>query len=204
MPTIKTSGGKVLTTAGTGLPKVRCECCSPCSLYPAFPVLLEPDPEDEEAGYIQWTADTDNLPTSIDFYGTTLYKSGTGYGDTTNGVILEGEKWAVYIEGVRTERDYLISGGIADFFGDTYTVEWDTYTVTVTRSGCATWGGAFTPDGCPPGGVILTLEDTGWGVTAISLLPGGMAACYLFGAMKYPDSPQSSPTGSYGGTFTVS
>jgi hypothetical protein len=203
MPTIKTSGGKVLTTAGTGLPKVRCECCSPCSLYPAFPVLLEPDPEDEEAGYIQWTADTDNLPTSIDFYGTTLYKSGTSYGDTTNGVILEGEKWAVYIDGVRTERDYLISGGIADFFGDTYTVEWDTYSVTVTRSSCATWDGAFTPDGCPAGGVILMLADTGWSVQALSLTEGG-GPCYAAGAVKYPSTPESSPTGSYGGTFTVS
>jgi hypothetical protein len=204
MPTIKTSDGKVLTTAGTGLPKVRCECCSPCSLYPAFPVLLEPDPEDPEAGFIQWTADTDNLPASIDFYGTTLYKSGTSYGDTTNGVILEGEKWAVYIEGVRTERDYLISGGITDFFGDTYTVEWDTYTVTVTRSSCGAWGGAFTPGECPTGGVILKLADEGWSVQALSLTEGGMAACYLEAAVKYPSTPESSPTGSYGGTFTVS
>jgi hypothetical protein len=198
MPTIKTSGGAVLLKSG----KVSCGCCSGCQTYPAFPVLLEPDPEDPEAGFIQWTADSANLPTSIDFYGTTLYKSGTSYGNTTNGVILEGEKWAVYIEGVRTERDYLISGGIADFFGDTYTVEWDTYTVTVTRSSCATWGGAFTPDGCPAGGVILTLADEGWSVQAVSLTEGG-GPCYAAGAAKYPDTPESSPTGSYGGTFTV-
>jgi hypothetical protein len=203
MPTIKTSGGKVLITTGTGPPMVRCECCSSCSLYPAFPVLLEPDPEDEEAGYIQWTADTDNLPASIDFYGTTLTKSGTGYGDTTNGVILEGEKWAVYIDGVRTERDYLISGGIVDFFGDTYTVEWDTYSVTVTRATCGVWSVSFVADGCHSGIVTLTLADEGWSVSALSLTEGG-GPCYTAGAAKYPDTPESSPTGSYGGTFTVS
>jgi hypothetical protein len=202
MPTIKTSGGKVLTTAGTGLPKVRCECCSPCSLYPAFPVLLEPDPEDEEAGFIQWTADQLNLPGMIDFYGTPLERSGWGYGDTTNGVILEGEKWAVYIYGVRTEQDYLISGGITDFFDNIYMVEWDTYTVTVTRSSCATWNGAFVADGCHSGSVILTLADTGWSVQAVSLTEGG-GPCYGAGAAKYPDTPESSPSGSYGGTFTV-
>ena len=200
MPTIKTSGGAVILKGG----KVSCGCCSSCQTYPAFPVLLEPDPEDPEAGFIQWTADSANLPASIDFYGTTLTKSGTSYGNTTNGVILEGEKWAVYIDSVRTERDYLISGGITDFFGDDYTVEWDTYTVAVTRSSCATWGGTFVADGCYSGGVILTLADEGWSVQALSLAEGG-GPCYGYGGTKYPDTAENTPTGLYGGgTITVS
>ena len=198
---------KIITTEVDGQIKVSCECCSPgCETYPAFSVLMEPDPEDPEAGYIQWTADSANLPDSINFYGTTISKSGTSYGNTTNGVILEGEKWAVYRNGSRTEKDYLISGGIDDFFADQYTVTWpkdseNNYTTVVTRTSECSWNSSFIADGCAFGGAILSLDDYGWTFSALSL-GGGGGPCYGYGGAKYPN-PLNSPTGSWGG-ITVS
>lgn len=188
---------KIITTDVDGQIKVSCECCSVCPTYPAFPVLMDP-----EAGYIQWTADSANLPDAINFYGTTLSKSGTSYGDTTNGVILEGEKWAVYRNGSRTEKDYLISGGIDDFFADQYTVTWPNYSTVVTRASECTWGSSFVPDGCPTGSAILTLHDNGWwfAVLSVGSLGGG---CYTYGGTKYPN-PLNSPTGSWSNEITVS
>ena len=193
---------KIITTEVDGQIKVSCECCSlGCETYPAFPVLMEPDPEDPEAGYIQWTADAANLPDAINFYGTTLSKSGTSYGNTTNGVILEVEKWAVYRNGSRTEKDYLISGGIDDFFADQYTVDFDGYSTVVTRTSECSWNSSFIADGCAAGGAILSLDDIGWIFSAISL-GGGGGPCYTYGGAKYPN-PLNSPTGSWGG-LTVS
>jgi len=194
--------GQVITTEVDGQIKVSCECCSTgCETYPAFPVLMEPDPDDPDAGYIQWTADPANLPNSINFYGTTLSKSGTSYGDATNGVFLEGEKWAVYRNGVRTEKDHLISGGIKDLFLDQYTATWpkldetENYTVTLIRTNC-TWNAPFIADGCGSGGAELEITDQGWSFSAVSLTSGG-GPCYGYGDGKYPDYPQNDPTGTW-------
>ena len=193
---------KIITTEVDGQIKVSCECCSlGCETYPAFPVLMEPDPEDPEAGYIQWTADSANLPNAINFYGT-LTKSGTSYGDTTNGVFLQGEKWAVFRNGSRTEKNYLISGGIDDFFADQYTVDFDGYSTVVTRTSECSWNSSFIADGCAAGGAILSLDDIGWIFSAVSLSSGG-GPCYTYGGVKYPN-PLNSPTGSWGGDITVS
>lgn len=203
---------KIITTEVDGQIKVSCECCSSgCETYPAFPVLMEPDPDDETAGFIQWTSDSANLPDAINFYGTTLSKSGTSYGDTTNGVILEGEKWAVYRNGSRTEKDYLISGGIDDFFADQYTVTWpkdseNNYSTVVTRTSECTWNSSFVADGCPIGFAILSLHDNGWNFTAASFLSGGLSgggSCYLYVGGIYPN-PLNSPTGSWSNEITVS
>ena len=199
---------KIITTEVDGQIKVSCECCSlGCETYPAFPVLMEPDPEDPEAGYIQWTADSANLPDAINFYGTTLSKSGTSYGNTTNGVILESEKWAVYRNGSRTEKDYLISGGIDDFFADQYTVTWpkdseNNYSSVFTRTSECSWNSSFIADGCAFGGATLGLDDIGWTFSAVSL-GGAGGPCYTYGGLKYPN-PLNSPTGSWGGDITVS
>ena len=91
MATIKlNSDGRVLLTSGNdGSSRVRCECCDSvalCCVYPATCGLGPP---------------------SITFYGETLAGSGTAFGDTLNGVILEGDVWAVYRNGQRTTQDCL-------------------------------------------------------------------------------------------------
>ena len=193
---------KVIISVVGSETKVSCECCSSCLAYPAYPVEVGID-EDGNPTFDQWTADSANLPDSINFFGTTLSKSGTSYGDATNGVFLEGEKWAVYRNGVRTEKDHLISGGIKDLFLDEYTATWpkldetENYTVTLIRTGC-TWSAPFIADGCGAGGAELEITDLGWSFSAISLTSGG-GPCYGYGDGKYPDYPQNDPTGTWGG-----
>jgi hypothetical protein len=192
---------KVIISVVGSETKVSCECCSSCLAYPAYPVEVGID-EDGNPTFDQWTADSANLPDSINFFGTTLSKSGTSYGDVTNGVFLEGEKWAVYRNGVRTEKDHLISGGIKDLFLDQYTATWpkfdetENYTVTLIRTGC-TWNAPFVADGCGVGGAILQISDLGWSFSAVSLTSGG-GPCYTFADGKYPDYPQNDPTGTWG------
>jgi hypothetical protein len=191
---------KVIISVVGSETKVSCECCSSCLAYPAYPVEVGID-EDDNPTFDQWTADSANLPDSINFYGTTLSKSGTSYGNTTNGVFLEGEKWAVYRNGVRTEKDHLISGGIKDLFLDEYTATWpkddetENYTVTLIRTGC-TWNAPFIADGCGAGGAELEITDLGWSFSANSLTSGG-GPCYGYGDGKYPDYPQNDPTGTW-------
>jgi hypothetical protein len=191
---------KVIISVVGSETKVSCECCSSCLAYPAYPVEVGID-EDGNPTFDQWTADSANLPDSINFFGTTLSKSGTSYGDATNGVFLEGEKWAVYRNGVRTEKDHLISGGIKDLFLDQYTATWpklnetENYTVTMIRTNC-TWSAPFIADGCGAGGALLQISDQGWSFTAVSLTSGG-GPCYTFGDGKYPDHPQNDPTGTW-------
>jgi hypothetical protein len=206
MATIKYQEGaqgnkKVIISVVGSETKVSCECCSSCLAYPAYPVEVGFD-EDGNPTFDQWTADSANLPDSINFFGTTLSKSGTSYGDATNGVFLEGEKWAIYRNGARTEKDHLISGGIKDLFLDQYTATWpksetENYTVTMVRTNC-TWGATFTADGCDFGGAKLEIGDFGWGFSAGSITSGGVG-CYTFGDGKYPDYPQNDPTGTWGG-----
>lgn len=193
---------KVIISVVGSETKASCECCSPCLAYPAYPVEVDID-EDGNPTFDQWTADSTNLPDSINFYGTTLSKSGTSYGDTTNGVFLEGEKWAVYRNGVRTEKDHLISGGIKDLFLDQYTATWpkldetENYTVTMVRTNC-TWSAPFVADGCVVGGANLQIGDQGWNFSALSLGSLG-GPCYTYGDGKYPYYPQNDPTGTWGG-----
>ena len=69
--------------------RVSCSCCGEeltCCVFPASCGIA---------------------PAQIEFYGETLTGNGTTFGDTTNGVILESGAWAVYRNGVRSERDCL-------------------------------------------------------------------------------------------------
>jgi hypothetical protein len=197
---------KVIISVAGSETKVSCECCSySCPAYPAYPIEVAID-EDGNLTFDQWTADSANLPDSINFYGTTLSKSGTSYGDAINGVFLEGEKWAVYRNGVRTEKDHLISGGIKDLFLDEYTATWpksetENYTVTLVRFDSCIWDAPFVADGCDFGVARLEISDIGWIFSANSLTSGG-GPCYGIGAGKYPDYPQNDPTGTWGVTIS--
>lgn len=189
---------KVIISVTDGQTQVSCECCGGCAAYPAFPVLAGSDNQGNDV-FEQWTAYSANLPGWINFYGGALAKNGTSYGNTTNGVFLEGQKWAVYRNGTRTEKDYLISGGIKDLFLDQYAVSWSSgsnnYAVTLIRSGGCTWNSSFVANGCAIGGAILSIADDGWNFAAVSLSQNG-GPCYTFGTSKYPDH-QNGPAGSW-------
>jgi len=104
MPTIVTvvdqEGNRKVVTKLVGEDRrVSCSCCESgqqCCVYPASCGVG---------------------PEAVEFYGDTLSGSGTSFGDTENGVILESGVWAVYRNGVRTERDCLglaTGGGTAN------------------------------------------------------------------------------------------
>jgi hypothetical protein len=126
--TIKTQGGKVLTKGG----KVSCECCGgepDCCMYPG------------SGGY-----SSNNLPDAVTVDGTSFNRSGTSYGDTTNGVILESGAWAKYSNGTRSERPCLIQSGVVDQFSDNYQLSPDfgyprygVATITVSRINLCVW-----------------------------------------------------------------
>jgi hypothetical protein len=144
--TIKTQGGKVVTKDG----KVSCECCEEpgCCMYPA-----------------QALADGDysasDLPDAVTVDGVSFNRSGTGYGDTTNGVILEGNVWAKYRNGVRSTRPCLIQGGVVDQFANTYAVSYGSISFAnggiLQRTGLCSWS----TGPCEWLGSFLT----GWGAT---------------------------------------
>jgi hypothetical protein len=87
-----------------GLRAVNCACCAvECCMYPA-----------DKLGVLYTSAD---LPSAITLLGVgSLAKSGTSYGDTTNGVIFESGVWAQYIGGSRSTRNCLIAGKVQDQF----------------------------------------------------------------------------------------
>jgi hypothetical protein len=61
-----------------------------------------------------------DLPDAVTVDGTSFSRSGTSYGNTTNGVILEENVWAKYRNAARSTRACLIQGGVEDQFADTY------------------------------------------------------------------------------------
>ena len=87
-----------------------------------------------------------DLPDAVTVDGVSFNRSGTGYGNTTNGVILEGNVWVKYRNGVRSERLCLIQGGVVDQFASTYIVSSPYFSswisnVTVTRDSLCEWSG---------------------------------------------------------------
>lgn len=157
-----------------------------------------------------WLEDPGNLPASINFYGTTLSLSGLAYGNTTNGVILEGTVWAVYIAGVRTTQPSLYSANISDNFNSTYTLTTvsnglanvPNATVTLTRNGCI-WYGDQTIAGQFWEFSLINYsqcfqDDLGWevrGIVPASPL-GNTFIAYKLDGSSIPIT-QGTPTGSY-------
>jgi len=90
-----------------------------------------------------------DLPDAVTVDGTSFNRSGTSYGNTTNGVILEGNVWAKYRNSIRSQRNCLIQGGVVDQFADTYTLTLlpgdFPISVTVSRISLCAWRGN---DGC--------------------------------------------------------
>jgi hypothetical protein len=123
--TVKTQGGKVITKDG----KVSCECCETpqdCCMYPAQALV--------NGAYA-----ASNLPSAVTISGTSYSRFGTGYGDTTNGILLEGSVWAKYANGTRSEQPCLIQSGVFDQFLDSYELTYFGTTVLLNRISLCTW-----------------------------------------------------------------
>jgi hypothetical protein len=128
-----TIGGRlVVDSQGRVILCDACPCPPECCLYPAFGLN------------VYYTED--DLPSDININGVSIPKTGTDYGDTTNGVILEDEVWAVYISSIRTERNCLIYGVIEDQFSDVYTAEMIVdgipLNIEMTRTSLCVWEGS--------------------------------------------------------------
>lgn len=143
MATIKLQpSGKVVLKDG----KVACGCCEveECCMYSALDVSLG-----------RYTVD--DLPDDVTVGGISLARSGSGYGNTTNGVFLEGNVWAKYTNGVRSERACLIQGGVQDQFADTYTISGETAAgAIVSRISLCEWRGL---DGCGNRAILRYAEE---------------------------------------------
>jgi hypothetical protein len=97
-----------------------------------------------------------DLPDAVTVDGTSFSRSGTSYGNTTNGVILEENVWAKYRNAARSTRACLIQGGVEDQFADTYTVTGPPQgPVVVTRQSLCSWVGV---DSCGDN-VFLGFQD---------------------------------------------
>jgi hypothetical protein len=94
-----------------------------------------------------------DLPDAVTVDETSFNRSGTSYGNTTNGVILEENVWAKYRNTMRSTRACLIQGGVEDQFADTYTLSWSAFgsgsiSATVERESLCVWSG-IDPCGVP-------------------------------------------------------
>jgi len=174
--------------------KVACGCCEvECCMYPATAF----------DGF--YTAN--DLPDAVTVDGVNLNRSGTSYGNTTNGVILEGNFWAKYTNSVRSQRNCLIQGGVYDQFANSYTVApniGDSASPTiVTRISLCVWRGT---DACgnfvylsyglnPDGG-----QDIMWNVFFRFYIP----ICVVDGQVdgqKNDGEFENTPVGTYSGTL---
>jgi len=127
-------------------------CCGPgCCMYSA-------------QGLVDALFVAADLPDAITLLGVgSLSRSGTGYGDTTNGVIFETPLWAKYVGGVRTTQDCLIDGdgnltpgnnAVEDQFAASYKIRMylevyspvpmgEYFDLEILRVGACTWRGEF-------------------------------------------------------------
>jgi hypothetical protein len=90
--------------------KVACACCAlptPCCYYPS-------------AILAQGIYSVNDLPDAVTVDGVSFARSGSSYGNTTNGVRLEGTTWAKYANGVRSTNPCLLKNGVVSQFADAY------------------------------------------------------------------------------------
>jgi hypothetical protein len=158
--TIKRNGEKVILKGG----KVSCSCCDEeeCCMYPAQALA---------DGFYS----ASDLPDAVTISGVSYSRSGLGYGNTTNGVILEENVWARYTNGSRSSRACLIQGGVEDQFADTYLATAvfsgsgaiqdsfgldfstdGTYNIEITRTSLCEWLGTSI------GAIINSIDGSPW------------------------------------------
>jgi hypothetical protein len=166
-----------------------------------------------EEGCCMYAADTataDDLPDAITLAGVgSLSKSGTSYGDTTNGVVLESGVWARYVGGDRATQVCLITGdgkytpdddAVEDQFEAEYTVTgepegWSAFSYNAVRGSLCEWQRT---DGDPMGDDSLVLinyvpEEEKWQVTVIKTF----ASLVDYVVAGYKTGAQNTPVGDY-------
>lgn len=131
-----------------GLRAVECSCCEqidPCGLYPAQEL------------YDEFYSPSD-LPDSVTVDGISYARSGTSYGNTTNGVLLETNVWAKYKNSVRSARPTLLQKGVSDQFANAYTVTSSQSggSAILQRTGACSWSTELTDSFC------YTIEQGIW------------------------------------------
>ena len=134
-----------------------------------------------------------DLPDAVTVDGVSFNRSGTGYGNTSNGVILEGNVWAKYRNGARSARPCLIQGGVVDQFADTYTVTITgpipTEIASLNRVSLCLWEGIG-----PSSGSIWSIryfyEDQEPNFLYRWLLDAN-------GALRFKQGPSNTPAGNY-------
>jgi len=155
---------RVITKLVDGNRLVSCACCESgeCCVYPASCGIG---------------------PESVEHYGSTIAGSGTSFGDTTNGVILEDGVWAIYRNGSRSTKSCLglalpsLSVNVAAVLATTYILD-----VTLAGGGSFTsfmeYSGALDTTGNPCfwddfGGIYLLFNQTNcrWELTEPSSGP---------------------------------
>lgn len=157
-------------------------CCC-CCLYPATGLGVD--------------FTNDDLPDAVDVNGVSKTRSGSAYGDTTDGVIWESGVWAVYVAGVRTTQSCLIGGVVEDQFCQAYLLEvpeifFGGGSATVERVSTCRWEGISEPNG------------TLWYLTGA---PPFVAHVELGASPPYEigdeGGPSNTPEGTYEGIVTV-
>jgi len=207
MGTIKTTGTgsalRIITKTVDSEVRVSCSCCEEgCCMYPAASAVAA------------------DLPAAITLLGVgSLTKSGSAYGDTTNGVILESGVWAKYVSGVRSTQACLITGDgnltpgndtVEDQFAATYDVGAGGYSGTLTRVSLCCWDGTTTDGSLTlPTRLAYTESILGfppyWTLAIFRLpvveLPACPSVYGFFAADLKLDT--STPVGTYLGGWTV-
>jgi hypothetical protein len=79
-----------------------------------------------------------DLPDAVSISESNFLRSGVAYGNTTNGIIAEGDVWARYSNGSRSERICLIGGSVQDLFSDSYKID---FQLTAQGESSAAWDG---------------------------------------------------------------
>jgi len=223
--TIKTqlSAGqrRVITKVSGGQRRVSCSCCE--ELEEARCCLLDHDFA-PIAGDPLVGVGSINLFPEIKFQGQTLILdvAEQGYGNKTNGVFLEGNRWAVYKSGVRTTRACLVSDSnndIEDTFPDQIAVTISAFgeeaTRVLTRESLCAWRYENSEDDFR--GIVLSMNIgllgnfNVWGVETSDFWAefddgGGpvveVFAGLAFGLRELNEVGDNSPFGTYVGALT--
>ena len=193
----RTPEGLIKTKSDGGLRAVNCACCAGgCCMYPAQALA------DEIYG-------ANDLPDAVTIGGVSYSRSGSGYGNATNGVLLEADAWARYTNGSRSSRACLIQSGVEDQFEATYNTQGQgflnnigfiDFDIVVTRRSLCIWESDWVDLGEGARYMITLLYDyqnkfSGgykWTLLAVgeSLDGGGVDFCFK-------DPYQNTPVGEY-------
>jgi hypothetical protein len=92
-----------------------------------------------------------DLPDAVSISESIFLRSGVAYGNTTNGIIAEGDVWARYSNGSRSERICLIGGSVQDLFSDSYKID---FQLTGQGGSSSAWD-AFSGD--PPNNATASI-----------------------------------------------